>query len=248
MIKISVYQITPFLTEGYSLPNPKINNGTEWLRESVNIIYNRQKERLKVAGVLTNLFHNHDEQSGQTISRYPLIQYQKQADRYLVTGINEGSAALEVLFGDLHGSLTISDWLQVAVKKIHDTTHEVNVNGGVFSYSLANWLPFSRENYARYQQTEAITEKITFLEQMLKAHLLKDFGHYLNLNLDNETIQICITGIDSFNRSCVPVKQNKHIHDFQPFTITFSANLTLPPNICLGNGKVFGFGLAKPVT
>lgn len=248
MITISTYQITPFLAEGNSLPEQTINNGTDWLREAINIIYNRSKERIKVTGALTNLFHNHDEQSGQTIPRYPLIQYQKKADRYFVTGINEGCTALEILFDGLHPEVSITDKLQIAVKQVYSATHEVNTMGGTRTYSLTNWLPFNRENYARYKQMTTISEKIVFLEQILRNHLVKDFGHYLNLNLDNNSILISITAIDSFTNSCVQLKLNKHIHDFQPFSIAFSANLALPPNICLGNGKVFGFGLAEPVT
>ena len=248
MITISVYQITPFMADGYSLPEQAINNGTNWLREAINMVYNRNKERLKVAGALTNLFHNHDEQSGQTIPRYPLIQYQKKADRYFITGINEGSVALEILFDDVRSGVSLNDWMQMALKLVHHATYEVNITGGPLTYSLTNWLPFNRENYARYKQMETIAEKISFLEQILQTHLVKDFGHYLDLKLDNDSIRIGITGIDSFTKSCVQLKQNKHIHDFQPFNITFSANMTLPPNICLGNGKVFGFGLAEPVT
>jgi hypothetical protein len=247
MITISTYQITPFLSEGYSLPGPDINNGTDWLREAINIIYNRSKERIKVTGVLTNLFHNHDEQSGLTIPRYPLIQYQKKGGHYFVTGIDEGCTALETLFDDLHSGVTITDKLQIAVKRIYHATHEVNMISSTRTYSLTNWLPFNRENYTRYKQMATISEKIVFLEQILRTHLVKDFGHYLNLNLDNNSIMISITAIDSFTNSCVQLKVNKHIHDFQPFSITFSANITLPPNICLGNGKVFGFGLAEEI-
>ena len=248
MITISVYQITPFMADGYSLPEQAINNGTNWLREAINQLYNRQKERLNVAGALTNLFHNHDEQSGQTISRYPLIQYQKKADCYFVTGINEGCKALAILFDDVRSGISMNDRMQMAVKQVHHATYEVNITSGPLVYSLTKWLPFNRENYSRYKQMATLAEKVSFLEQILQNHLVKDFGHYLDLNLDNNSLLISITGIDSFTSSCIQLKVNKHIHDFQPFNITFSANVTLPPNICLGNGKVFGFGLTEPVT
>ncbi len=246
MIRISLYQITPFLAEGQSLPNPKINNGTEWLRDAVNQLYNCQKEKLKMAGVQTNLFHNHDEHSGQTISRYPLIQYQKQGDQYFVTGINEGCVALETLFLDKQTLLPIASQLCIAVKQALNSSHEACITNEARIYSLVNWLPFNRENFTRYKQTEALSEKISFLEQMLRAHLVKDFSHYLNLNIDSGHIRLNISGVDNFHRSCFQMRVNNHIHDFQPFTITFTTNMSLPLNVCLGNGKVFGFGLVNP--
>lgn len=246
MIIISTYQTTPYLAEGNSLPHPHINNGTEWLREAVNTIYNRNKERLKVAGVRTDLFHNHDEQSSETITRYPLIQYLKLPAGYFVTGINDGSKTIDELFNEPRNTHWIDDRLQIAVKKISDSSHDVDFSGTPISYLLTNWLPFSRDNYTRYKQISAISGKIAFLEHMLLAHLLKDFAHYLNLSIDPGSVQLTITGIDSFTRPCLQVRVNRHIHDFQPFTVSFSANLLLPPNICLGNGKAFGFGLLQP--
>jgi len=246
MITISTYKVTPYLAEGNRLPNPDINNGTEWLREAINAIYNRNKERLREAGVQTNLFHNHDEQKTDPITRYPLIQYQKRAGGYFAMGINDGSRALTELFIDPKPGMPINDWLQIAVKKVEDTAYETALHGNKITYTLTNWLPFNSENYKRYRQMSAVSEKINFLEQMLLAHLLKDFVHFLKLEIDPALVQLSITDIDSFTRPCVQMRVNKHIHDFQPFTVSFSTNLLLPPHICLGNGKVFGFGLTEP--
>lgn len=246
MIKISVYQVTPFLVDGCSLPNIKINNGTDWLREAVNIMYNRSKGRLRVAGVLVNLFHNHDENTGVTISRYPLIQFQKTMTDFFVVGINDGCIALEELFAETQKVVQISDNLHISVKKIFESNLPASETKKVCVYKITNWLPLSNENYKKYVKMATISEKVSFLEYVLKNHLVKDFSEYLNLNFNGETIHVNLTEIDSFTRSCVPVKVNKYTHDFQPFTVTFSANLILPKHICLGNGKVYGFGLVEP--
>ncbi len=245
MIKISVYQITPYLADGYTLPNTKINNGTDWLREAINMLYNRSKERLKVAGVVVNLFHNHDEQSGITISRYPLIQFQKILSEYFVVGINEGCVALEELFAGMQPVVRISEQLHIAVKKIFESEVPATETKQLYDYKITNWLPFSNDNYKLFKNMVTLSEKVAFLERILKNHLVKDFSQYLSLNFNDETIQVHLTGIDSFSRSCVPVKVNKYVHDFQPFTVTFSTNLLLPIHICLGNGKAYGFGLVE---
>lgn len=245
MIKTSVYKISPYLAEGYQLPNTRVNNGTAWLREAINLLYNRNKERLRAAGVVTNLFHNHDEQSGQNISRYPLIQYQKHQSAYYVAGLNEGSHALDQLFIDVLPVYTTSEQVQLVVKSVFNDEQPVAETHSELSYTLTNWLPFSNENYKRFKQMLAISDKIEFLEQNLKNHLAKDFFHYLNLGISTENILLKLSAIDSFSRSCVPVKVNRHIHDFQPFTVTFTTNVLLPRFICLGNGKVYGFGLVE---
>lgn len=244
MIKISRYQIIPHLKEGCTLPN--INNGTDWLREAINMMYNRNKERLKEAGVLVNLFHNHDEESGITISRYPLIQFQKILSEYYVVGINDGCIALKELFVDIQSVIRITEQLSIAVKKVTESDQTAAETSEPHTYKISNWLPFSSDNYKLYLKMSTLSEKVAFLEHNIKNHLVKDFSHYLDLNFRDQNIHVHLTWIDSFTRSCVPVKVNKHIHDFQPFTIVFSANLLLPKHICLGNGKVYGFGIVEP--
>ena len=247
MIKTTVFQITSILADGQLLPNPTINNGTDWLREAINTIYNRNKGRLKAAGVLTNLFHNHDEQSGINIARYPLIQYQKQAEDFFVVGLNEGCHALETLFCDELPVYNLSEQLHLKVKKVFTANQAVGCTESKYSYTLNNWLPFSNENYKRYKAMGRLSDKLTFLENTLKNHLVKDFSKYLELGLTDDEVKVDFTAIDSFTNSTIRVRVNKHIHGFQPFTITFTTNVKLPRNICLGNGKVYGFGLINDI-
>jgi len=246
MITISEYQITPFLAEGYSLPDPNMNNGTNWLREAINLMYNRNKERLKVAGVQTNLFHNHDEQNGQTISRYPLILYQKRKDRYFVVGINEGVRTLAELFTGLDRPIRITDGLQTDLELVSEVSWPGIPTGCEYHYKITDWLPLNRDNYKVYNQTGSIIEKVSLLENILHNQIIKDFSNYLGLGFEKENSLVKITDIDSFTRSCVQLKVDKHIHDFKPFTISFVSNLPLPHFISLGNGKVYGFGLLEP--
>ncbi|HBG62235.1 MAG TPA: hypothetical protein DDX37_10455 [Candidatus Omnitrophica bacterium] len=228
------------------MPNIKINNGTDWLRDVVNIMYNRSKERLKLAGVVVNLFHNHDEESGITISRYPLIQYQKLLTEFFVVGINEGCFALKELFAGNQSVIRISEQLHIAAKKIFESEQPTLETKHFCIYKLINWLPFSNNSFQHYMKMASLEEKIAFLEGILKNHLVRDFSQYLGLNFSSDTIHVYLTDIDSFTRSCVPLKVNNYTHDFQPFTVTFSANLILPKHICIGNGKVYGFGLLEP--
>jgi hypothetical protein len=218
------------------------------LREAINMVYNRNKERLKVAGVQTNLFHNHDEQSGETISRYPLILYQNHNDVYFVVGINdEGMHALSELFKGQNQPIVISDQLQIEIELVSEVSWPIGPTGYEYHYKLTDWLPLNRDNYKLYNQTVTIIEKVALLENRLQDDLINDFSTYLGLGLQKETSRVKITGIDSFARSCTQVKVNdNHVHDFKPFTISFVSNLLLPQYISLGNCKVYGFGLLEP--
>lgn len=246
MIKISTYQITPHLAQGYTLPYGGLNNGAEWLRQAANVVYNRNKGRLAKAGVMTDLFHNHDEKSGETISRYPLIQYQRRNEGYFMVGINEGSHALSELFTGLNETIGIADWFQMGVSPVEELTGETGPADCEHQYTLTDWLPLSRDNYTEYNRKTTLVEKLALLEQILQNQLIKDFSNYLGLGLAPDSAKVKITNVDSFYRSCVQVRVNKHVHDFKPFTIAFSCKLLLPPHICLGNSKVFGFGLLEP--
>lgn len=244
-IETSIYQITPYLLNGCRLPDPNFNNGTNWLREAINIVYNRNKGRLKATGVETNLFHNHNEQSGQNIARYPLIQYQKNEQGYFVVGINEGCRALDELFCEALPSYTINTELQIRVQNIAGAKNLIKCSKNSYNYSLINWLPFSNQNYRQFKSIASLTDKLLFLERTLKNHVVKDFSKHLDLGLTDEQVVLQLTTIDSFTNSTVRLKVNKHIHDFQPFTVGFTSNVLLPNHICLGNGKVYGFGLLK---
>ncbi len=248
MIKSIVYQTTPFLSEGYQLPDLGINNGTAWLRGAVNHLYNRNKGRLRKAGVATSLFHNHNEQSGNTIARYPLIQYQRWHNDFFLAGFNQGGDTLKELFAGLNPTCEIDNYMLLKVKKVFDREQQVAATGCSFRYTITDWLPFNRVNYTQYKNAGALTKKTKMLEHILKSHIVNDFSRFLALGFTLENTVVKILSCDSFTRSCVQLKVNKHTHDFQPFTLVFESNLLLPQYICLGNGKVYGFGLVKPVS
>lgn len=243
MLKTTVYQVTPFLAEGYQLPDKDINNGLGWLREAVNLLYNRNKERLRQAGVVTNLLHNHDEQSGNTIARYPLVQYQRRNDEFFLAGFNQGRDTLEELFAGMSTTCEVGGNMVLKIKKVYIGEQPVAATNLLYQYTLTNWLPFNRVNYALFKRTPGLPGKVALLEQILKNHLVKDFSSSLELGIDSENTRVRIVSAGSFNRACLAIRVNRHTHDFQPFTVVFETNLLLPQHICLGNGKVYGFGL-----
>lgn len=243
MIKITEYEIIPFLPEGCSIADKKFNNGTGWLRETINTLYNRSKGSLKASGIETNHFHNHNEETNKTLARYPLVQYQRRENRYFVVGINQGGLLLDELFSDVREVYTINRQLHIVVARREAFEYSVEVKEEEISYSLKNWLPLSNENHKIYGRLNALSDKINFLEKMLKNHIINDFARHLQKNINPNEIKVFLTGIDSFENSMEKLKQDKHIKHFQPFDIEFRTNIVLPVHICLGNATVYGFGL-----
>lgn len=246
MLKLTIYEAHPWLAPGANLAPVDVDNGTGWLRKAVNMIYNRVKSTVKQKGVVTNVLHNHFEDQDKTIVRYPLVQYQRVGHRFFVTGINEGAEALEVLLEDLDRPVFINDALMLRFQVWQNFNWNIHSTPTLLGYTLTNWLGLNNadQKYQLYCGLKSAREKIAYLEEMLYNHLVKDFGKHLGLDLSG--INPVITHIDSLERSCHKVTTNKQARFFQPFTVGFEVNLSLPPHVCLGNGKAYGYGLVSP--
>lgn len=234
------YKVNPYILackeENMMHPTP-----TEWLRTAVLMLVNRSKARLAAAGVNHDVFHNHHPQSGATIARYPLVLYQQLEDRLMITGINEGAEALKVLLSQYERPVEIDRNVLLGFVLKDERKFDVRLCDTPIHYSLTDWLPFNSDNYKHYQSLHRLSEKVGFLEHILHRHLTADFGHFFGLDL--QQAEVALLGIDSFNCSSRHITVNGRKRDFQPFTIQFETNISLPDFICLGNGKVYGYGL-----
>jgi hypothetical protein len=248
MIQIISFPIIPFSTPGTKLQPDNRNNDTNWLRMAINMMMNRRKAELVKAGVNIDLFHNHDTRRGLNISEYPKIQYQRKANQYFVTGINEGVFALEQLFIDYHPLISIDDHLVLKIGKPISESYDPAVTEQQYEYSLIDWLPLSDDSDKEFAKLVSLAEKSVYLEKRLMNHIVNDFCRFLNLGVDTAQVQVVITGIESLVCPTVLVEENKHTKNYQPFDITFRTNLPLPAQICLGNKKTYGFGLIAETT
>lgn len=243
MIEIVSYPITPYLAPGGRLQPDNRNNNTSWLRTAINLTMNRHKAALLKAGVNIDLFHNHDTQREQNLSVYPKIQYQRRGNRYFVFGIDEGKYALEQLLDDSPPMVYINDNLALKIGKPIVETYMPLLTEEPFLCTLTDWLPFSDDSDKEFHALTSLSEKVLFLENRLKNHIVHDFCRFLNMGIDAAAVKLAITDIDNLARPSVAVEENKHIKRYQPFTVAMSSNLPLPEHVCLGNKKVYGFGL-----
>jgi hypothetical protein len=233
-MELVTYQIKPYFLLGEPLPFQS-KNATDWLRKMINRIYNTNKAGLKKTGVRTELLHNHDEITSKTRISYPLIIYHYVDNRFYVTGINEGKETLKELLEPLNRAVEIDKNVLLKFGLVNEVQLEIKITDSEIHYQAIDWLPLGSAQYKNYKGI-TLTEKIKFLETKLLAHITKDFGKFLDIDLSG--IMVKIISIDNLQRSKLPYKGQ----DFQPFTIDFTANVNLPDFITLGNGKAFGFG------
>lgn len=245
MLELSIYKITLHPTEDNKYRHQEFNNGCDWLRKSVNKLYIQNRESLMKFGDILSLFHNHDEKANNTICRYPLIQFQRVESEYFIVGINDGALLLGELLKGQEFMIQNDEPFSMIIDRPIKFHFETTILNYQCAYKLTNWLPLSSENYKIFGDIKSLSEKILFLEERLRDHILKYFARYLSLDISPKEVIIFITDIDSFNNKKKTVIENKHEHIFQPFTIKFSANLKLPKHICIGNKCVYGFGFLE---
>lgn len=248
MIDIVSFPIIPYLAPGSKLQPDSRNNNTNWLRTAINLMMNRHKAELIKAGVNIDLFHNHDTQREQNLSVYPKIQYQRRGNRYFVLGIDEGKYALEQLLGDCPPMVYINDNLALKIGMPVVETYMPLLTEESFICTLTDWLPFSDDSDKEFVALTSLAEKMLFLENRLKNHIVSDFCRFLGIVVNAAAVQVAITAIDSLSRPAVLVEENKRIRKYQPFTVNLLTNLPLPANVCLGNKKVYGYGLVDQTT
>lgn len=239
-MKLLTYKISPYLLHpsGEALLEP---SPTEWLRNAILVLVTRSKARLLAAGVSHDVFHNHDETTGNTIPRYPLVLYQQRGGQLFVTGINKGAEALEVLLSFYERPVETDKKSLLGFKILSRVNEDVHKLDELHTYTVTEWLPLNSLNHKAYKALESISDKVQFLKQLMMDNLTKDFGRYFELDMSQANVKML--DVDAFNRSCRQLTVNGRKKDFQPFTVRFAVNLNLPDFINLGNGKVYGYGL-----
>lgn len=234
MLKLNTYRVNPYILHGIKSPFDD-QSASSWLRTSVNLLYNRSKGRIKNENPDTSAFHNHDEMTGRTKPGYPLIIYHADKEGKYVTCVNDGINLFDSLISGFNEPVKLNNEVFLSFSLVRTQECKVIVTENFSRYSISNWLPMNSEPHKAYLKKK-LFDKILFLEEILMNNLCRDFGKYLNIELDGLKIQI--EDIDQMKRSCMQYKG----HDFIPFSFIFSANIILPDYIFLGNGKAFGYG------
>lgn len=180
------------------------------------------------------LYHNHTSQNTFRYS-YPLIQYKCLNNKAAIVCIDEGVNIIGQFLTEVNGTLNIGDrQITCHTDKIRPARILVQTWQEMFSYHISRWLPLNSQNYQRYKDIEGVVEKVSFLENILKANLLSMLKG-LNIHLEKELI-LKITEIsDSYLISNKGVK-------IMAFNADFKCNLSIPNNLGIGKNASIGCG------
>lgn len=179
-------------------------------------------------------FHNHIAEDKYRYA-YPLIQYKRLGGKAAIVCVEEGVDLIGQFLTEVNGVLTIGN-RQVAcnTSRIQPAKILVQTWEETFKYHISRWLPLNSKNYQLYQNIDGMVEKITFLENILKANLLSMLKG-LNIHLEKE-LMVKITELSE-----PYLLQNKGIK-MMAFNADFKCNLSIPNNIGIGKNASIGCG------
>lgn len=188
-------------------------------------------------GQESDLFHNHDEK-GNSIYRYPRIQYKVVQNVPMVVGIAEGAALvverfLRINHLDIDGLKFYTDQ-----KNMKSQEFLTGVKNLLYQYQFVNpWMPLNQENYAKYVKKNE-TEKQQQLESIFARNVLNFFtaiGHW-----EKEKVMVNLQLKDA---KLSGFKNQKML----TFSGGFVCNVQLPDYIGLGKSVARGFGTIRKI-
>ena len=179
------------------------------------------------------LFHNHTKDGYRY--RYPMIQYKRIRKKAALFCIGEGVDQVGELFCSFTPQIRIGNReVELKVESITPSNFLVQQWDTPYSYRLRRWLPLNTDNYIKYESLDSLSEKISFLENILVANILS-FSKGINLFLKDKVV--CkITNI--LNQKSVKLKGVKLL----AIDLEFKCNVSLPNYMGLGKSASLNFG------
>lgn len=182
-------------------------------------------------------FHNHLSNDRLSYS-YPLVQYKRIDGKMAIVGIGTMADCIMQLAGQFPRTLKIGKKdiaFHVQSCKIEKYQPIMEVNPKL--YSIKDYIALTDENLKKYNSMLALTDKLSFLEDILTGNILsflKGIGYHAE-----DRIFCAITTFSEPH-----IKYYKGVH-FNVFNLSFVSNIELPSGISLGKSGSVGFGVLK---
>jgi len=185
------------------------------------------------------LFHNHIE--NKLRYSYPLIQYKRIHKRAAVMGIGKGIEVISQLLTANNFSYQIgNENFEMQIESVNAKDHEISLTENTDNlYRLHTWLPLNSSNYAKYQNTGSMIERIQILERILIGNILS-FLKGVSIHIE-EQLELHITDIKG---QCPLTYKNVKLIAFD---IEFKTNIFLPQYIGIGKNASVGCGVLTVV-
>lgn len=207
-----------------------------------------------LAGVATDLFHNHQEilasegaeptqepSFPDTHFRFPLIQYKIRHRKAAIFGIGAGAQALQFWMSLAGDSLKIGgEEIQLIMADHSHGVWRPTIGKKLIRYRLNKWLPFNASQFAQWKRTEKLSDRVVILERLIWGHLWQALDA-LEVAPDREMLQIHLSTIDWMGfKDSYGIKR-------LAMDVTLVTNLNLPPELSIGQGVSIGFGKLQPI-
>ena len=181
------------------------------------------------------LYHNH---TGAETFRYsyPLIQYKRIGGKAAIVCVEEGADIIGQFLTEAPSAIVLGQReVHLEVQKAIPARILVQTWQSTFKYHISQWLPLNAKNYLIYQSTEALADRITLLEGILRGNLLsmlKGLGIFLE-----DELSVSITNLsDSY------IIYNKGVA-LMAFNADFTTNLSIPNFLGIGKNASIGCGV-----
>lgn len=192
----------------------------------------------EMAGWQADRFHNHRSGDGKVIYRYPLLQYRAYRRQ-------AGFVAIKEAVKDVQQTLAGNEWqirwkdtpTSLGMLNLQLETYELHLDKKSHTYRIRNYLPFNAENFAQWQKTELLQDKISLLTRLIPGHLIS-FAKGISWRIPGR-FEVEITNLTRQR----PVTLHEVLRP--AFDLEFRTQLFLPSGIGIGKGVSHGFGVLE---
>jgi hypothetical protein len=179
-----------------------------------------------------DLFHNH-KVSGESIYRYPKIQYRFLNNRPTVFAFDDGVELIKTYYDNFDSIFIGSYKYPIMEKQLNFSEQELQVVDDLFYYQfISPWYALNQDNYESYKNLNTNKEREKLLEKVLIGNILsmcKGMNYHVNEQIEVQTFLRPLKSV---------VKDIKVVS----FTGNIKINMLLPEYIGLGKAVSRGFG------
>ncbi len=186
--------------------------------------------------------HNHQPPE-KAADKYAVVQYKSIRRKAAVLMLDRGIAAAPRLMSRMRWQISLRGREQATTafatesqknyKALIGTTEKLQ------NYRIRNWLPLNQKQFAHYQESSRMKNRIGLLEERLASHL-HAFATGMECQLEYP-VEAHILDSNFFRQKEVAIKQKR----FLSFNLDFETNFNLPPYVGLGAKTAFGYGMVE---
>lgn len=206
----------------------------------------RTRDAHKLRGYFGKLFkehspllHNHLE-SGESLYRYPLVQYKVTDQIPMLFGLNEGSELLTSLFLKVQELSLEGKVYPVLSKNIHHKRWNIGLDGDLHQYRYETlWMGLNQQNHKKYMQAASGEERQEQLKRIMVSNILAFYKSFGLLLPKEQRILLSLQVREKSAR----FKDQQML----AFSGGFTTNALLPDFAGLGKSVARGFGTVKKI-